>query len=301
MYVESALFVKEGMTLAAAGPATTVIAYKPIMSQGNILTCGNGASIRGFWLVGAPDCVIAGFREATFGLQNCVIWGNASVLGGYYGQRRAIFTNCTVFGNEEGIVSKDGSSATLHNTIVWGNNSNLVGDVSASHCNIEGGWPGEGNIDADPVFADPRQADANLLLNVPYVDPVIADLRLKPGSPCIDAGNDKPAHFLKRDIAGNPRILYGGRSSTVDVGAYEFYINKVEPVPDTDEATFTWSSLADATYAIFTSDDLFTWHLAIDNFPSAGNQTTFWTDDGTLTGLPPSLVPRRFYRLLENP
>ncbi len=29
--------------------------------------------------------------------------------------------------------------------------------------------------------------------------------------------------------------------------------------------------------------------------------TTSWTDDGSLTGVPPLLAPRRFYRLLENP
>jgi len=39
----------------------------------------------------------------------------------------------------------------------------------------------------------------------------------------------------------------------------------------------------------------------IDNFLSSGNQTTSWTDDGSLTGLLPSLALRRFYRLLENP
>ena len=34
---------------------------------------------------------------------------------------------------------------------------------------------------------------------------------------------------------------------------------------------------------------------------SSGNETTSWLDDGSLTGVPPSLAPRRFYRVLENP
>jgi hypothetical protein len=63
----------------------------------------------------------------------------------------------------------------------------------------------------------------------------------------------------------------------------------------------TWSSLANKTYSIFYSEDLVTWHTAIENFPSSGDTTTFWIDDGSLTGLPPSLAPRRFYRILENP
>jgi len=126
------------------------------------------------------------------------------------------------------------------------------------------------------------------------------DFRLLPDSPCIDAGFNDP-ELPQTDIAGMHRIMFGGKSLTVDIGAYEFYINEVEPVPGTGQTIFTWSSLADKTYSIFHTDDLLTWHLVIDNFPSAGNTTTSWTDDGTLTGLPPSLAPRRFYRLLENP
>ncbi|MDP2896626.1 MAG: hypothetical protein Q8Q12_08710, partial [bacterium] len=64
---------------------------------------------------------------------------------------------------------------------------------------------------------------------------------------------------------------------------------------------FTWSSLEDRTYSVFYTDDLFTWHTAIAAFPSSGNQTTSWLDDGSLTGVPPLLAPKRFYRLLENP
>jgi hypothetical protein len=103
------------------------------------------------------------------------------------------------------------------------------------------------------------------------------------------------------DIAGMHRIMFGGKSPTVDMGAYEFYINKLEPVPGTNEAVFTWSSLADKTYSIFYTDDLFNWHTAIESFPSSGSQTTSWLDDGSLTGIPPLLAPKRFYRLLENP
>lgn len=85
------------------------------------------------------------------------------------------------------------------------------------------------------------------------------------------------------------------------MGAYEFYINQADPVPGADEVLFTWSSLADRTYSIFHSDDLLTWYLVIDNFPSAGNETTSWTDDGSKTGVPPSFALLRFYRVLENP
>jgi hypothetical protein len=97
------------------------------------------------------------------------------------------------------------------------------------------------------------------------------------------------------------RMLYGGKSMTVDMGAYEFYINLCERGAKPDEVTLTWSSLADTTYSIFYCSDILSWQLAVDDFPSAGNGVTSWTDDGSLTGVPPSLAPCRFYRILENP
>ena len=42
-----------------------------------------------------------------------------------------------------------------------------------SYSDIQGGWQGEGNIDADPLFVDPDNAD----------------FHLQPNSPAIDAGN----------------------------------------------------------------------------------------------------------------
>jgi hypothetical protein len=63
----------------------------------------------------------------------------------------------------------------------------------------------------------------------------------------------------------------------------------------------TWSSLWYKTYSIVHSEDLLTRHLAIANFPSASSGTTSWIDDGALSGVPPSIVPCRFYRILKNP
>ncbi len=116
----------------------------------------------------------------------------------------------------------------------------------------------------------------------------------------MDAGNTNGHGLHRTHIAGMHRIMFGGKSLTVDMGAYEFYINKIEPVPGADEAIFTWSSLPDKTCSIFYSEDLLTWHLAVKTFPSSGDMTTSWTDDGALTGVPPQLVPCRFYRLLER-
>jgi len=133
------------------------------------------------------------------------------------------------------------------------------------------------------------------------VDAEKRDFRLLPGSPCIDAGDNSVPELPETDIAGMRRIMYGGKNFTVDMGAYEYYINELEPGPGADESTLTWSSVGDKTYSIFYSDDLLTWHLADDSVLSGGYTTNSWTDDGSLTGVPPSVAPRRFYRILENP
>ncbi|MCA9441051.1 MAG: hypothetical protein KC964_09620, partial [Candidatus Omnitrophica bacterium] len=74
--------------------------------------------------------------------------------------------------------------------------------------NIQGGWPGEGNIDADPLFMDPENGD----------------FRLQENSPCIDSASSSGP---STDIEGNPRpvdIPGVGRDSTgdeFDMGPYE--------------------------------------------------------------------------------
>ncbi len=255
--------------------------------------------------------VISDNRAGTAGggLYKCdgVIWNNAICYNGatwQYGKGGGLaycagtIESNTIYGNYapySGGLS--GGRGTIRNCIIWGNKGaeELSYSSTPTYSCIEG-WAGggEGNIADDPRFVDPDGPDNNLST---YED---NDFRLSPDSPCIDAGlND--LELPETDIAGMHRIMFGGRSLTVDMGAYEFYLNDLTPGPTPDQTTFTWSSLADKTYSIFYTDDLLTWRLAIESFPSSGNQTTSWIDDGSLTGLPPSLVPRRFYRTLENP
>ena len=231
----------------------------------------------------------SGLDSCSGAVENNVIYRNS---GRGISWATGIMRNNTVFANAGGGVEGPDYSgpydSVLENCVLWGN-----GGVGQLHryrpqptysCIQDWTGAGEGNINLDPRFVDAENGD----------------FRLRVDSPCIEAGFNSP-DLPEFDIAGMHRIMFGGKSLTVDMGAYEFYINKLEPVPGTNEAIFTWSSLADKTYSIFYSDDLFNWHTAVANFPSSGNQTTSWLDDGSLTGLPPLLAPRRFYRLLETP
>ena len=99
---------------------------------------------------------------------------------------------------------------TLLNNIIYGNTAydedNIcVHDIEDSmqifYCNIEGGWPGEGNIDADPLFIDPDAGDFHLSwANYPIDD--------ETKSPCIDAGA--------------PWSPYDPDSTRADMGALPF-------------------------------------------------------------------------------
>ncbi len=209
------------------------------------------------------------YRDHVTIFDNCVFRGNGTGLHGY---GLAIATNCTISGNDAAV----SENVDMTNSIVWGNHvlcdatpSSLV----ATYSLIQGGYSGEGNIQSDPLFIDIKGRD----------------FRLRPDSPCVDAGFNDP-QLPETDTAGMHRIVFGGKSLTVDMGAYEYYINDLHPGPGADEATLTWSSWHRRTYSIFYSDDLLTWHLADGGVASGGYETTSWIDDCSAIARPPPLL-----------
>jgi hypothetical protein len=156
---------------------------------------------------------------------NCTFSGNSA--GGWGGGMHnriacdSIITNCTFSGNTAdsggGMYSAD-SEPAVTNCILWGDTdgagvSEIYDDeyssVVATYSAIQGGFTGEGNIDADPLFVS------------------LTDLHLQSTSPCIDTGsNDAVPTGVTTDIDGNPRIVDGNADSTatVDMGAYEYQL-----------------------------------------------------------------------------
>jgi hypothetical protein len=95
-------------------------------------------------------------------------------------------------------------SLTMTNSIMYNNAFNLGSDPACPSCftvtysNIQGSWPGTGNIDADPMFADAATGDYHL----------------KYTSPSRDTGT--PSGAPAADIEGTPR------DAMPDMGAYEW-------------------------------------------------------------------------------
>ena len=242
-------------------------------------------------------------------LTNCIFSGNqAADQGGgiaNYTNSRPTLTNCTFSGNSArfggGIWNNRGSSSTLTNCILWGDTARTAGPeiflgviyihystLTVSYSDVDGGetavylqssgctlnW-GDGNIDADPLFAD-------------------ANLRLSAGSPCINAGSNAAlppdtadldgdgdtAEPIPLDLDSNARISNG----IVDMGAYECQVpSNRPPVADAGpDQTVEQDSHAGASVTVDGSGSY---------DPDNDSLTYSWTwDGGSATGVSPTVV-----------
>jgi hypothetical protein len=116
----------------------------------------------------------------------------------------------TIAANEHaGIECVEDSQPVIANTILWDNPEGAFlvtsGNPNVTYSDVQGGWPGIGNIDLDPEFLVPGH-----------------DFRLAFSSPCLETG-DPAAVACARDADQNPRALDGDldRDIVVDMGALE--------------------------------------------------------------------------------
>ncbi len=159
-------------------------------------------------------------------ISNSVFISNSASGGGGISNYEAspTITNCTFYSNLSsynggGILNSFRASSNIKNSIFWGNKksvnivSSIGGDpATITYSNIEGGYPGIGNINQDPLFvntSDPDGAD-NIFGT--------ADdgLALQSCSPAINAG-DNSGITATTDITGAARI----QNNIIDMGAYE--------------------------------------------------------------------------------
>ncbi len=175
---------------------------------------------------GAIDC-----WGSDLALVSCSILGNYSEEngGGIHSWKTALaVSNCTFSGNTAalrggGTYSDPNSSIVVTNSILWNDTPQEIyveTEEVAQVCYsiVQGTWPGEGNIDADPLFVDPDGPDDDPNT---WAD---NDYRLSANSPGIDAGsNADVTPDLTHDLDSLPRITDGDGDdvAVVDMGAYE--------------------------------------------------------------------------------
>jgi len=123
-------------------------------------------------------------------IRNCVVVQNYG--SGIRAVRGAEITSCTAADNPGiGIWISQGA---VVNSIVWANGQrqlyNPDDNASVTYCDVQGGWPGTSNLDADPYFAAPRSSDYHLKSQAGRWD-TNSQSWVKDGvtSPCIDAGD----------------------------------------------------------------------------------------------------------------
>ena len=176
---------------------------------------------------------------------NCVFVANrgSSGGGGMYndGASNPTVTNCTFTANDAddgalegffgGAIANDaGSNSTVTNCILWDNNPDEIGNAqdaaaTVTYSDVQGGFPGTGNVDTDPLFVD-----ADGPSNFFGEDDNNLRVRLSCGAAVIDAGNNLafPIDITTDDLDGNPRFFDtvlpdngNGTAPIVDMGAYE--------------------------------------------------------------------------------
>jgi hypothetical protein len=174
---------------------------------------------------GGGICVYGDLSHPSPLITSCVIYDNVSTSDGgaifVYSASPAI-TNCTIVSNQVAGPSTGGivnytdlaPAPTITNSIIWGNSTRGIFNgglvfATVDYSDVQGGYPGAGNINADPLFANPDRGNYQLGF----------------GSPCIDAGNNGAPGLPTTDRFGNPRTRDGNGDSSVvvDMGAYEFY------------------------------------------------------------------------------
>ena len=234
-------------------------------------------------------------------IENNLIAGNVAPCGGGISFSNAIFRNNVVVGNiagSHGPVAHIGTSSynpplggSVSNCIVWGNTSptgpQVYDSVTPTYSCIQD-WTGagEGNVALNPGFVDPDGPDD---------DPNTFednDCRLLANSPCIDAGINEDWMNGALDLDGNPRILAGISSLTVDMGAYEvrFSISGIRIVPATGRPELSWESRRMVWYGVWSCTDLAGGLWNAEAEVGSKGDVMIWTDPDTASVL-------KFYRV----
>jgi hypothetical protein len=226
--------------------------------RSNIIIGNSGGNVSPRWYGG-------GIAFCSGTIENNLIVGNSAGMGGAVCDSNVVFRNNVVVGNTGsylgGGLAYLGTSpavppgGSITNCIIWGNTSptgpQVHDSVAPSHCCIQD-WTGggEGNTTGDPRFVDPDGPDED---PATYED---NDYHLLPGSPCIDVGVNEDWMTSAVDLNGNPRILLGATSITVDMGAYELRFPLAIVRKTETEVELSWIMRPLKTYTVLSNLDM---------------------------------------------
>jgi hypothetical protein len=192
------LDIKGGEDIPLIVRGTTVRRADPNNSNADGLDFGPGAGT-------VVQCLIYGFPDKGISLggapgttvRDSVIYACGSGISVNV-STNCWFENTTISGCATGLffrASGDISHLAGTNNILWGNSNTIVftgsSTLDLAFTDVQGGYPGPGNINADPLF----------------VDAAGADFRLGPGSPALGAGLagvDMGPPFASRPVGGLP-------------------------------------------------------------------------------------------------
>ena len=147
-------------------------------------------------------------------ISNCIITDNGQygLLGG-----NPIITNCTISDNMQGGIYDNNKSTIVTNSIIYYNGDGTAGSqidntqTAVTYSDIQGTWQGNGNIDAEPLFADSYNGDYHLKSQAGRWDPIGQSWILDgESSLCIDAGDPGSDIGFEPDPNG----------SIINMGAY---------------------------------------------------------------------------------
>ncbi|MHC4631974.1 MAG: right-handed parallel beta-helix repeat-containing protein, partial [Planctomycetota bacterium] len=147
---EDASCVLAGFTVTGASTGIYCFGASPTINTYSI--AGNGGA--GIELYNGSNPTIINCRitaNAGAGIQMWALTGGRVIIYNY-----PTITNCTIAGNLQGGIS--GGIPTITNSIIWANSPEQIaeakGTISVTYSDVQGGFAGEGNIDADPLFAE---------------------------------------------------------------------------------------------------------------------------------------------------
>ncbi|MBN1673347.1 MAG: hypothetical protein JXR37_20040 [Kiritimatiellae bacterium] len=175
---------------------------------GTILNCviRNNVSA-GSWGGAGVYCAYGGM------IRNCVLSGNQAWNdgGGVYCDGGGTIENCTIIDNEAGagggVCCRWGG--TVRNSVIYSNS----GDPDSENWDSSGDGISFVYSCTVPLVG----GDGNVTNNPQFVNELGGNYRLRPDSPCVDAGANLAWMFGAADLDGNARIFNG----TADMGAYE--------------------------------------------------------------------------------